>query len=245
MDVTGITGNFITDMKKMSLLYKLFFIIWFSACISKSSHGQFSFSPSTTLIKNQGVNLMTYDSIHISNNSSDTINLNWTLLLLDTLEGSFFDFCASGNCRLGMPDTGSFPPIEPGSFGWAGAHFWTGNTPVTSITKIWIYDEKNSSIGDTITFILNAVTNNIIDHSEIDNLFSIGPNPTTRAINITSKKYKASNIYLYNTLGQLQYSSLVNSYYSTIDLTTLSNGIYFIGIESEVGVYFKKIIINK
>lgn len=218
-------------------------LVGFTICLlGHYSQAKYSFSPSTTLIKNQALNTMMYDSIHILNTSSDTLELKWKLISYDTLNGTYFDFCSSGNCWIGVPDSGSFPAIEPGGFGFAGMHFWTGNLPATSSTRIWVYENGIPSMGDTLTYILNAQTLGIHETYRNNNLFSVGPNPSKGILNITSVNRKAKNISVYNGLGELLG---VFPGALCIDLSPYPNGTYIIFIRSEAGICSKRILLIK
>lgn len=215
----------------------------FTICIFiNDTYAQYSFSPSTTLIVNQDLNTMIYDSIHILNISSDTVELKWKLISYDTLNGTYFDFCSSGTCWIGMPDSGSFAPIEPGGFGFAGMHFWTGNVPHTSSTKIWVYENGSPAVGDTLTYILTGQPLGTEEYYGNNNLFSIGPNPARDFLNITSKNVQAECISFYNSKGQL-----LHSYpgATIIDLSPYPNDCYFVIISFKAGISSKRILINR
>lgn len=228
-------------MKKITFLSRLLSTAVFTLSFVLNTFSQYSFSPSATLIKNQDLNTMTYDSIHILNTSSDTINLNWKLITNDTLYNTFFDFCSSGNCWIGIPDSGGFPPIEPGGFGYAGMHFWTGNTPTTATAKIWVYEKGNPTVGDTLTYILTAQTLGVHENS-LNDVFSIGPNPSKGIVAITCKKYKAERIFLYNSTGDLLQTF---SPTLSLDLSSFPNGSYFIRVISSAGITSKRILLSR
>lgn len=228
-------------MKVFSTSFTRILVVIFLLRIG-TSYAQHSFSPSTTLIKNQAINTMTYDSIHISSTASDTLFLNWKLLSYDTLAGTYFDFCSSGICWIWVPDSGSFPPIEPGGFGYAGMHFWTGNFPTTSTCKIWVYEKGNPSVGDTLTYVLTGHVLGVNGHNGVNELFSIGPNPTKGTVNVTGTKYKAESIDIYNSEGKLQYSSPEAS---SIDLSGWPDQTYLVLVRSEAGTSARRIVLCK
>ena len=213
-----------------------------AASFSLSSYAQTAYSPSVTLIKNQFSDTMTYDSIHITNNSPDTLHLNWELITNDTAAGSFFDFCSSGNCWAGIPNSGSFPPIEPGGFGWAGAHFWTGSMVAVCKAIIRIYDKDHPSASDTITFILNTVANGVHNLNSLNNSISVYPDPASDFIFITGLKDPSFTIKILNMSGQ-QIVKLKDL--SQISTSGLSDGTYTLILNDNTGNQGnKKIIIH-
>lgn len=233
---------------RKSRTFTIYFLLVFTLLYTSNSKAQYSFSPSKTLIKNQSFNSLSYDSIHIANNSSDTLFLNWELLQYDTLGGSYIEFCSSGNCWLGIPATGSFPAIEPGGFGWAGVHFWTASLTVTCTAKIYIYKEHSLTNGDTLTYILNALHGNGIEkNDQLKNSITVYPNPASDKVSILFENNKAEEIpvSLYNILGEIVYSTSCNKSFIEIPLESISKGIYFIKISSGNGDYVKKIVVSK
>jgi len=207
---------------------------------------QYSFSPTTTLIKNQVLNTMTYDSIHIANNSGSALILDWELISLDTNSNCFFDFCAAGNCYIGIPDTGSFPDIAPGQFGWIGMHFFTGNVPITSTAKVRVFEQGGSSKGDTLTFIINAAaTNGINNHTAADNSVSVYPNPVSDVLRIhaSSGILLNSHVSLYCVSGKELINIFIQSDFIDLDISSLAKGVYFLNINTKQGITVKKVVI--
>ena len=225
--------------------YSLFAFALFYAIEGRA---QYTFSPSTTLIKYQARNSLTYDSIHIANNSADTLFMKWELLQNDTMGGCYFDFCSSGECWLGIPATGSFAGIKPGGFGWAGVHLWTGNLEVTSTARIYIYKDGYYSTGDTLTYILHSVNGNGIDKKyETDDIITVYPIPASNNLNITidNKNSVEIPISLYNILGERVYTTKNSKNNLVIPLDKISDGVYFLTIKTDNRNYTKKIVIYR
>jgi len=226
----------------------IFGLLAFSLLYSNITKAQYTFSPSKTLIKFQARNSLSYDSIHIANNSNDTLHLRWELILNDTTGGSYFDFCSSGVCWLGIPVSGSFPAILPGSFGWAGYHLWTGNTEVVCTAKIYVYEEGDYNNGDTLSYILHAENPNSIQ-TTIDTkyLVIVYPNPATDRINISFENNNTEEIIisLYNILGEIIYTTSNVNTFIEIPLINVNNGIYFLKMKSVNRNYNKKILVSR
>lgn len=79
------------------------------------------------------------------------------------------------------------------------------------------------------------------------NYIKVYPNPTTSSLNVElHTALNASEITLVNALGmELQKTKVTNSDKITLDLNNLSNGIYFIKIISQKGIFYKKVILKK
>jgi hypothetical protein len=229
---------------KHSLTICFIFLLSFLGIIAKA---QYSFSPSTQLVINQSYSTLSYDSIHIANLSADTLHLNWNLIAYDSSGGTYLDFCASGECYLGFPLSGNFPPIVPGGFGWAGVHFWTGSAPATSTAKIWVYPQGNSANGDTLTYILHAQHGSGIDDiSPDDDAMKIYPNPSPGLINLNFAETAIdTRVDVLNTCGQLILSKdISNQIQATLDLTKLPKAMYFIKMQSGGMMMVRKVIVE-
>ncbi len=230
-----------------SKTFIIYFLLAFVLLYVSDIKAQYVLSPSATLVKYQALNELTYDTIHIANISSDTLKLKWALIQYDTLDGSYFDFCSSGNCWLGFPASGSFPPIVPGGYGWAGVHCWTGNIPVSCTARIWLYEEGNFSTGDTLTYILHAISDNGIGNTlENENLITVYPNPAIDKITIKSSFNVGDKLIfsLFNLQGAVVLSTTEKSNFTEIHLNDLSNGIYFLNIIDGNRKYMKKIVVS-
>ena len=230
---------------KNIIIFFLFAIAFLSANILKA---QYTISPSDTLEVYQELNTHSYDKILINNNTSDTLHINWRTTQYDTLCGTYFDFCASGFCLLGFPATGSFPPIPPGSFGFAGSHLWTGNTPVTSVAGVHISVAGSSAAGDSLTFILHAINTAGIENKQMPaNHFTVYPNPVIDKVIIKTidNKSNQTKYSLYNLLGELIYTTISKSSLTEIPLNNVNNGIYLLHIESGNKKNITKIVVSK
>ncbi len=225
----------------------LFCFICFAAIFANESMAQFSFSPSNLLSVSLPRNSLKYDSIHISNNSNDTLLLSWNLLQYDSIGGTYIDFCSSGDCWLGVPAIGNFSPILPGSFGWAGVHFWTGNQLGSNCTvKIFVYQKFHPENGDTLTYFLQTSNTSIIeDFSE--NQFSIYPNPVSDKlfINYETNDTEIFTINIMDLSGKILKSVKSDLALTEIPLQNIENGIYFLNIRTKHNSIARKIIVSR
>ena len=100
-----------------------------------------------------------------------------------------------------------------------------------------------------LQYMANDITNcgnpfvGLDDISLEDNSITIYPNPTNSEVNISSQNI-INSIEIFNSLGQRVYQSVVNSNTKTIDISSFSNGVYILGVNTENGVIRKKIIKN-
>lgn len=114
----------------------------------------------------------------------------------------------------------------------------------TSINTTSVDDTPNDN-----SFTLNQVASNIIllsiPSNSIDKYFILYPNPTTNILNIETKEsIRKESIKVYNITGQLVFNLTKAENTSSIDVTNLNTGNYFIVIQTDKGIYKSKFIKN-
>lgn len=82
-----------------------------------------------------------------------------------------------------------------------------------------------------------------IDNPVLDNLITIYPNPVKDIVNVTIKNDSTiKTIELYDIQGRLLQTQLVNDITSELDLSSRTNGMYFIKINTDKGSKVEKLI---
>jgi hypothetical protein len=103
------------------------------------------------------------------------------------------------------------------------------------------FADGNTAAGITNGAINNATAN--LDKNKKEDIFSLYPNPVSSVVNIKLKNNKAiESIAIYNLRGQqiIQQNSSNNS----VDVSSLSAGIYFIKVKADHQILSKKLIIK-
>ena len=116
------------------------------------------------------------------------------------------------------------------------ADIW-GNTRCYIHNGDLLYSNYSHGGNDCITPLMG------IESIVEDNSISIYPNPTNSEVNISSENI-INSIEIFNSLGQRVYYSVVNSTEKIIDISSFTNGVYILGVNTENGVIRKKIIKN-
>ena len=114
------------------------------------------------------------------------------------------------------------------------ADIW-GNTRCYIHNGDLLYSNYSHGGNDCITPLMG------IESIVEDNSISIYPNPTNSEVNISSENI-INSIEIFNSLGQRVYYSVVNSTDKVIDISSFTNGVYILGVNTEKGVIRKKII---
>lgn len=110
--------------------------------------------------------------------------------------------------------------------------------------QIEVNDSRIASDHCPLTFDFrfpNTVSNN--DLAEELNDLNLYPNPTSGSLNIHSKESSLTNIKLYDIAGKLVLDTPINSEYSSIDLSSLDNGIYILRCKLTDNKYVEKKIV--
>ena len=76
-----------------------------------------------------------------------------------------------------------------------------------------------------------------------DNSINLYPNPTSKEVNISSENI-INSIEVFNSLGQKVYQTNVKAKEKTLDINSLSKGVYIIGVSTDMGYIRKKLIKN-
>ncbi|WP_338766394.1 T9SS type A sorting domain-containing protein [Bernardetia sp. ABR2-2B] len=129
----------------------------------------------------------------------------------------------------------------------------TGQTdPTLDLTaldnRMGVYTVVISSGDTSVTsepFTIDRILSN--DDFIKKNYIKVYPNPTTSLLNVELNTIlNTSEVTLVNALGmELQKTKITNSNKITLDLNKLSNGIYFVKIVSQKGIFYKKVVLKK
>ena len=111
-----------------------------------------------------------------------------------------------------------------------------GNVIVTASAT----DGSNITASKNITITNQGVGLNQISEKNADVL--IYPNPASELINIQSSSIKIHSVHLTDISGKVLYST---NQVLSINIEEYTNGIYILKFETDEGVIFKKLIINK
>jgi len=85
---------------------------------------------------------------------------------------------------------------------------------------------------------------NSLSIKELENSFEVYPNPTTGEILIQGSKFKVQSVEVFDVYGRKCHVSRVTLHENHFDISDLSNGIYFVKIQTKTGTVVKKVIKN-
>ena len=82
-----------------------------------------------------------------------------------------------------------------------------------------------------------------VENISEDNSITLYPNPTSKDVNISSENI-INSIEVFNSIGQRVYQTKVNSKSKSINISSLSKGVYIIVANTDKGYIRKKLIKN-
>ena len=125
--------------------------------------------------------------------------------------------------------------------GWNTISLSIENSPNINVQLI-IEARTNSS--SEAFFFDNITFEQLLGYREFEgNYFDMYPNPTNKGyVNITSKTDGIKKVIVFNMLGQQVINTIMPS--DRLDISELSSGLYFVGLEQGQATITKKLVIN-
>lgn len=205
-----------------------------------------------------------------NNNDTEVGEINWTVVNNSNTR-QFYFFCAENSDSLARVFTVannlseeegymrflsywlSSPQYSSNfTFDWDGDVnenfstnlFASDGQYVNGIEYVWgaLPINGNKEQGDFVYAVFTFGNANLNDVAELMNI-RVYPNPVRESLNINSK-VNMNKVELYNALGQVVYSSNVNSNTVNIPVSDLNNGTYFVKAYGDGVVVNKKVIVE-
>jgi len=117
------------------------------------------------------------------------------------------------------------------------SHSLTGLTKGTAYEYFTYMKTSATQHGDTVQFAFGNVG---ISETIQDAVIRIFPNPTNGKITISNEKSTINNVEMFNIVGQVVGTWQATSTETTIDISHLSNGIYFMKIDGKTAKIVKQ-----
>lgn len=136
---------------------------------------------------------------------------------------------------LATPEGGTWSGI-----GVEGNLFYPSLSGVGAFVITYSYEDSNGCQASANIFL---AVNDCVNVEEItSNLYSIYPNPTSGVVTVLAKNLSEVALQIYSADGRLVKSFDYGGVTSLLDLTPLSNGIYFVNIQDKYSSYQMKLL---
>ncbi len=193
----------------------------------------------------------TIQSLNVSPSGTDSVDINLEIFYHQYIEYLSYDYTITGNDIFLNACYHHAPANVPVT------DFRTFNIPVNNSINYTLYvtvyrsiDLNNcdyNSISDTATLqfttpLTETVYLGIENFESIENQIIIYPNPVMNSLNFCiSENLNINSIKLYSILGKK--TNRILDDYNKINVSHLSNGIYFVIFDTDKGLVKKKILI--
>ncbi len=109
----------------------------------------------------------------------------------------------------------------------------------TYYVRCYATNSAGTQYGNQLNFITLATN---INPTQENTFFEIHPNPTTGELIINNSQLIIDNVEVTDLTGKVIQESIINNSQLKIDLSNNANGIYFIKIKTDEGVFVEKVI---
>lgn len=223
---------------------KLIYVIGLIFTISNAS-AQMSFNNKNVIVSGWGNdNNPKTTSCVITNNSTSAADsmINWSIISFDIPTGWQFDFCDPYDCvsNLGLDFNSSFK-LKIGDSGPLKGDFFSKSIPGNAIVKIRMAYANGAHNADTIALMAKgwATGLNTVKKQSAVTFF---PNPAKDAITLKYVNTNAIDVTVYNVLGAKVKSFTHSSNETTLNISDLEKGLYFIRFSDNGNVTSKSFI---
>ncbi len=194
----------------------------------------------TVSINLTGVYTVTYTDGNGCSATSSPVTVTVNPLPVITMD-LFTDVCVE---ETAFTLTGATP--AGGTYSGTGVSGGMFDPSVAGVGVHTIYYEYSNAIGCTNTAQVDVSVNDCASIGELENGgFNVYPNPTSSALNISSKFGSIDDIRVYDAAGRLVYLIQgVSENSKTIDMSEFSVGIYNIEVSTENNIYRTRVMKN-
>jgi hypothetical protein len=220
---------------------KLIYIIGLVFTLGNAS-AQMSFNSKTISVSGWGNDNNPKTTLSVITNNSPSIAdsmINWSIISFDIPTGWQFDFCDPYDCvsNLGLGYNTSFK-LPIGNSGPLKGDFFSKSVPGNATVKIRLAYANGSHNADTVTLMAKGWAtglNNVKKQSEV----TFFPNPAKDVITLKYATTKAIDVTVYNILGAKVKSVTHSSNETTLNISDLEKGLYFIRFSDNGNVISK------
>ena len=222
----------------MKKLYTLLFIPVLSPVSGFTQ--DFAYSPGLTLDTELVTDTYGDATINVWTPDYSGITFRWNVLENTLPEDWTYSVCDYNSCYVGVPGGGTMTAISSAemSSGITGFIKFTispHDIPGLGTVRIWVYDQSNSAIGDTITFNFNHLAYAGVD-VETDLPVSVYPNPASGTVFITNDFDQTLDYTITSLSGQLVETGQLAARSNTpVDISNILPGLYLVTIQKDNG----------
>jgi hypothetical protein len=178
----------------------------------------------------------------INNNSVDAADsiLTWKIITLDQPMPWQLDFCDPAYCRTDAQLNEAFDfKLKKGAYGFMKADFFYNATSGNGLVKVVIFAKNNPANNDTLTINANSWITAVKEVNKTQPI-SFYPNPVKDLLTIKVPVKTTVTVDIYNILGTRVKTFVHSDVSTTVNLSDLQNGVYFIRFTENGKLYTKQ-----
>ncbi|MBD3638480.1 MAG: T9SS type A sorting domain-containing protein [Crocinitomicaceae bacterium] len=221
----------------MKYLYTLLFVALLNFNLSAQD---FTYSPSQYVFTE--LQTSQYGECHIDIvNDTAGVSYAWELVSNTLPSGWWYSLCDYNGCYPGIPNSGTMQSIttndaQNGVYGFFKLTINPEAIAGSGVVEIYVYDQTDYNIGDTVTMEFNHVSSVGINQNEIVSL-STYPNPTSDNLNIKNNGNTSVQYDILNVVGARIANGVVTvNETEVVDMSKLPSGIYFVSFTTSEGI---------
>lgn len=203
---------------------------------------QFSFNNKTVSVSGWGSDTEPKDAQCVMTNNSTSAGdsmISWSIVSFDMPTGWQFDFCDPYDCivNLSLGFSNTFK-LKAGLSGPLKGQFYTKGNSGTATVKIRLAYANGSHDADTITLMAKGWAtglSNVKKQSEV----TFFPNPAKDVITLKYPTTKVIDVAVYNVLGAKVKSFTHSNNETSLNISDLEKGMYFIRFNDNGNVVSK------
>ena len=178
----------------------------------------------------------------INNNSADAADsiLTWKIITLDQPMPWQLDFCDPAYCRTDAQLNESFDfKLKKGTYGFMKADFFFNSTSGNGLVKVVIFAKNNPANNENLTINANSWITAVKEVTKT-NTISFYPNPVKDQLTIKVPVKTSVTVDIYNILGTRVKTFVHDDVTTTVNISDLQNGVYFIRFTENGKLYTKQ-----
>lgn len=222
----------------MRLIHTLFAVCL--VCTLRLS-GQ-TFVPAPAALLEQEVDFLQANEafIYFQNLSPDTLHLRWRVIESSVPAGWDIDLCDYGACYIGIPPNGTMNPVYDTIQAYLKLVVQPDNHPGAAWLWFRVSEVDNPANAQDVYFSLHTPGTVAAPVPATPELLSLFPNPTTGAIWLNNPGNRNRDIRLYDASGRLHGQTAVPPGQSSVNVSFLPAGAYWIVSGTERQLFFKQ-----
>ena len=199
------------------------------------------------------------DSIHVANHYHKTTGVYYDTLLTSAMHDSLIITTLTVNALPTLTVTANHDTICAGDMvtlsvsGTATTYTWSTSATTSTVSVSPVSTTIYTVTGTNVNACKNKATqtvvvNNCVGIEQVtsnNEQVTVYPNPATNSFQVEFMGSGEKLMQVYDVNGKLVLSQTIHNGKATIDVSSLTNGIYNISISSNEGVINKRVVIAK